>query len=148
MTSNVKCWKWATNKNEGKKQFIYLMCLNNKCVFIFHGNECDSWVYRLINYYKSIKIIFFAFCFQTSGDLNLARRCLRLCLSSDGSHGAALNNLAVISTQLGQFTKAKSYLTAAKAVLSNSDEVEQNIKLISKYAWFTKCSICFIAICL
>lgn len=75
-------------------------------------------------------------CFdlQTSGDLNLARRCLRLCLSSDGSHGAALNNLAVISAQLGQFTKAKSYLAAAKEVLANSDEVEQNISLISKFA--------------
>lgn len=95
-----------------------------------------------------LKWYFFCTFFQTSGDLNLARRCLRLCLSSDGSHGAALNNLAVISTQLGQFNKAKSYLTAAKAVLSNSDEVEQNIKLISKYAWITKCSICFIAVCL
>lgn len=63
----------------------------------------------------------------------MARRCLRLCLSVDGSHGAALNNLAVISAQLGQYTRAKSYLSAAKAVLPNSDEVEQNSKLITKY---------------
>lgn len=79
-------------------------------------------------------MLLFFFHPQTSGDLNLARRCLRLCLSSDPSHGAALNNLAVISTQLGQYTKAKSYLAAAKAVLANSDEVEQNLGLISKYA--------------
>lgn len=79
-------------------------------------------------------VFFFSLHSQTSGDLNLARRCLRLCLSSDPSHGAALNNLAVISTQLGQYIKAKSYLAAAKAVLANSDEVEQNLRLISKYA--------------
>lgn len=63
----------------------------------------------------------------------MTRRCLRLCLSADGAHGAALNNLAVICAQLGQHAKAKSYLVAAKAVLPNSDEVEQNTKLMAKY---------------
>lgn len=80
------------------------------------------------------KIVFFIIHLQTTGDLSLARRCLRLCLSSDGLHGSALNNLAVISAQLGRYEKAKSYLTAAKAVLSTAEEVETNISLISKYA--------------
>lgn len=90
---------------------------------------------RFINFRSSNYICYFFFSFfsKTSGDFNLARRCLRLCLSSDGSHGAALNNLAVISTQLGQHTKAKSYLNAAKAVLPNSEEVELNTKLIAKF---------------
>lgn len=80
---------------------------------------------------------YFSFFLQTSGDFNLTRRCLRLCLSSDGSHGAALCNLAVISAQLGQHAKAKAYLIAAKAVLPDSDEVERNTKLITKYViWF------------
>lgn len=49
-------------------------------------------------------------------------------------HGSALNNLAVISAHIGQYGKAKSYLQAAKAVLANSEEVETNIALVSKYA--------------
>lgn len=78
-------------------------------------------------------LIFLLLLFQTSGDFNLARRCLRLCLSSDGAHGAALNNLAVIAAYFTQFGKANSYLTAAKTVLPNSEEVEHNSKLITKH---------------
>lgn len=70
--------------------------------------------------------------FQTTGDFNLARRCLRLCISSDGSHGAALNNLAILATKVGQHSKAKSYLLAAQNVLPECDEVLQNLKLIEK----------------
>lgn len=69
---------------------------------------------------------------QTTGDFNLARRCLRLCISSDGSHGAALNNLAVLAVRSGQQSKGKAYLSAARSVLPNSEEVVHNIKLIEK----------------
>lgn len=75
------------------------------------------------------------FSFQMSGDLSLARRCLRLCLSSDSSHGSALNNLAVIAAQYGQYHKTKTYLMAAKVVLPTSEEIEANIILVSKFAW-------------
>lgn len=60
----------------------------------------------------------------------MARRALRLCISADGSHGAALNNLAVLATYAGHFEKAKSYLNAAKSVLSESHEINYNIEVI------------------
>lgn len=69
---------------------------------------------------------------QTTGDFNLARRCLRLCISSDGSHGAALNNLAVLAVRSGHQSKGKAYLSAARSVLPNSEEVVHNINLIEK----------------
>lgn len=69
---------------------------------------------------------------QTTGDFNLARRCLRLCISSDGSHGAALNNLAVLAARSGISAKAKSYLLAAKSVLPDSEEVQINCKIIER----------------
>lgn len=69
---------------------------------------------------------------QTSGDFNLAKRCLRLCISSDGSHGAALNNLAILAIKGGQREKAQSYFVAAKNVLGDSDEVKHNLDLFEK----------------
>ena len=70
--------------------------------------------------------------FQTTGDFNLARRCLRLCISTDGSHGAALNNLAILALRVGDQSKAKSYLSAAKSVLPNCEEITHNHNLIEK----------------
>lgn len=67
---------------------------------------------------------------KSNGDLNLARRCLRLCVSIDGSHGAALNNLAVLAVHCGQTERARSYLVAAKSVLPGSEEVGKNNELI------------------
>lgn len=105
-------------------QIVIILVLKFNCVFlIIDLNRMNSHIS-----YQNF------FNFQTSGDLNLAKRSLRLCLSSDASHGSALNNLAAISAQLGQYSKAKTYLTAAKAVFSNSEEVEKNIKLVTKYA--------------
>ncbi|XP_037024472.1 tetratricopeptide repeat protein 8 [Bradysia coprophila] len=73
-----------------------------------------------------------SFVAMTSGDFNLAKRCLRLCISSDGSHGAALNNLAVLAIKSGQRDKAHSYFLAAKNVLADSDEVKHNLNLFDK----------------
>lgn len=67
---------------------------------------------------------------QSNGDLNLARRCLRLCVGIDGAHGAALNNLAVLAARCGQQDRARSYLAAAKSVLPGSEEVTGNIVLM------------------
>lgn len=67
---------------------------------------------------------------QTNGDLNLARRCLRLCVGIDGAHGAALNNLAVLAVRCGQNERARAYLAAAKSVLPSSEEVTCNCELI------------------
>ena len=65
--------------------------------------------------------------FKTTGDFNLAKRCLQLCLTSDGRNGAALNNLAVLSAYSGDVMKAKSYLSAAKEILQESAEVDTNL---------------------
>ncbi|KAJ6649815.1 Tetratricopeptide repeat protein 8 [Pseudolycoriella hygida] len=73
-----------------------------------------------------------SFVALTSGDFNLAKRCLRLCISSDGSHGAALNNLAVLAMKSGHRDKAQSYFAAAKNVLADSDEVKHNQNLFEK----------------
>ncbi|XP_055684507.1 tetratricopeptide repeat protein 8 [Lutzomyia longipalpis] len=71
-----------------------------------------------------------SFAALTSGDFNLARRCLRLCISCDGSHGAALNNLAVLAAKAGQRSKARSYLAAAKSALPDSPEIHHNLEHI------------------
>ncbi|XP_055839092.1 tetratricopeptide repeat protein 8 [Episyrphus balteatus] len=73
-----------------------------------------------------------SFVAVTTGDFNLARRCLRLCLTSDATNGAALNNLAVLSAHSGDLAKAKSYLAAAKEVLGDSLEIESNLKYMEK----------------
>uniref|UniRef100_A0A1A9WUK4 Uncharacterized protein n=1 Tax=Glossina brevipalpis TaxID=37001 RepID=A0A1A9WUK4_9MUSC len=69
----------------------------------------------------------------TTGDFNLAKRCLQLCLTSDAQNGAALNNLAVLTAQMGDILKAKSYLAAAKEVLHNSQEIENNLKYMEEH---------------
>lgn len=66
----------------------------------------------------------------TSGDLKLARRCLRLCISTDGSHGAALNNLAVLTAQKGSRERARAYFLAAQTVMPHSPEICRNNALI------------------
>ncbi|XP_055386462.1 tetratricopeptide repeat protein 8 [Condylostylus longicornis] len=74
-----------------------------------------------------------SFVALTTGDFHLAKRCLRLCLSSDSSNGAALNNLAVLSAQFGEYQKAKSYLMAGKSTLIDCPEIENNLKIMEKY---------------
>ncbi|XP_055642217.1 tetratricopeptide repeat protein 8 isoform X1 [Toxorhynchites rutilus septentrionalis] len=71
-----------------------------------------------------------SFVALTTGDVHLARRCLRLCLATNGSHGAALNNMAVLVARQKQYAKAKSYLMAGKAALPNCDEIKANLELI------------------
>lgn len=66
--------------------------------------------------------------FKTSGDFNLAKRCLQLCLTSDAQNGAALNNLAVLAAQNGDILGAKSYLNAAKDVMPEAEEVLTNLQ--------------------
>lgn len=67
-----------------------------------------------------------------TGDFNLTRRCLRLCISIDGLHGAALNNLGVLSMKTGQQIKGRSYLMAAKSALPDNDEIVHNVNLMEK----------------
>ncbi|KAH8413150.1 hypothetical protein KR009_008294, partial [Drosophila setifemur] len=68
-----------------------------------------------------------SFAAVTSGDFNLARRCLQLSLTSDAQNGAALNNLAVLAAQGGDVLGAKSYLNAAKDVTPEAEEVLSNL---------------------
>lgn len=63
----------------------------------------------------------------------MARRCLRLCVTYDGSHGAALNNLAVLATRTGQYGKVKAYLIAAQTASPDCEEINHNVLLIEKY---------------
>uniref|UniRef100_A0A1I8M8M6 Uncharacterized protein n=1 Tax=Musca domestica TaxID=7370 RepID=A0A1I8M8M6_MUSDO len=69
----------------------------------------------------------------TTGDFNLAKRCLQLCLTSDARNGAALNNLSVLAAYTGDILKAKSYLSAAKDVMPESEEVETNLKYMDEH---------------
>ncbi|KAH8241796.1 hypothetical protein KR026_000970, partial [Drosophila bipectinata] len=69
-----------------------------------------------------------SFVAVTSGDFNLAKRCLQLCLTSDAQNGAALNNLAVLAAQNGDILGAKSYLNAAKDVMPEAEEVLTNLQ--------------------
>ncbi|XP_017115247.1 tetratricopeptide repeat protein 8 isoform X1 [Drosophila elegans] len=71
-----------------------------------------------------------SFVAVTSGDFNLAKRCLQLCLTSDGQNGAALNNLAVLAAQGGDIMGAKSYLNAAKDVMPEGSEVTTNLQFM------------------
>ncbi|KAH8353242.1 hypothetical protein KR084_009783 [Drosophila pseudotakahashii] len=71
-----------------------------------------------------------SFVAVTSGDFNLARRCLQLCLTSDAQNGAALNNLAVLAAQSGDILGAKSYLNAAKDVMPEASEVTTNLQFM------------------
>lgn len=66
------------------------------------------------------------------GDLDFARRCLRICTSLDGSHGAALNNLAVIAAKKENSMKAKVYLTLAKKLLPDCPEIKYNLQVVEK----------------
>ncbi|XP_041450762.1 tetratricopeptide repeat protein 8 [Drosophila obscura] len=68
-----------------------------------------------------------SFVAVTSGDFNLTRRCLQLCLTSDARNGAALNNLAVLAAQGGDIMGAKSYLNAAKDMMPDAEEVTSNL---------------------
>ncbi|XP_017075188.2 tetratricopeptide repeat protein 8 [Drosophila eugracilis] len=81
------------------------------------GQKADIW-YNL------------SFVAVTSGDFNLARRCLQLCLTSDAQNGAALNNLAVLAAQAGDILGAKSYLNAAKDVMPEAAEVTTNLEFM------------------
>ncbi|EDW03416.1 tetratricopeptide repeat protein 8 [Drosophila grimshawi] len=69
-----------------------------------------------------------SFVAVTSGDFNLAKRCLQLCLTADSRDGAALNNLAVLAAHSGDIMGAKSYLNAAKDVLPDAGEVNANLQ--------------------
>ncbi|SPP79705.1 tetratricopeptide repeat protein 8 [Drosophila guanche] len=71
-----------------------------------------------------------SFVAVTSGDFNLARRCLQLCLTSDARNGAALNNLAVLAAQGGDIMGAKSYLNAAKDMMPDAEEVTGNLQFM------------------
>ncbi|EDW28579.1 GL19262 [Drosophila persimilis] len=71
-----------------------------------------------------------SFVAVTSGDFNLARRCLQLCLTSDARNGAALNNLAVLAAQGGDVLAAKSYLNAAKDMMPDAEEVTSNLQFM------------------
>ncbi|XP_034471797.1 tetratricopeptide repeat protein 8 [Drosophila innubila] len=68
-----------------------------------------------------------SFVAVTSGDFNLAKRCLQLCLTSDARDGAALNNLAVLAAHSGDIMGAKSYLNAARDMLPEAGEVVANL---------------------
>ncbi|XP_043063852.1 tetratricopeptide repeat protein 8 isoform X2 [Drosophila ficusphila] len=74
-----------------------------------------------------------SFVAVTSGDFNLARRCLQLCLTSDAQNGAALNNLAVLAAQGGDIMGAKSYLNAAKDVMPEASEVTTNLQFMDAH---------------
>lgn len=54
-------------------------------------------------------------------------------MSYDGSHGAALNNLAVLATRAGQYGKVRSYLVAAQTATPDCEEINHNVLLIEKY---------------
>ncbi|XP_075153273.1 tetratricopeptide repeat protein 8 [Haematobia irritans] len=69
----------------------------------------------------------------TTGDFNLAKRCLQLCLTSDARNGAALNNLSVLAAHTGDILKSKSYLNAAKDVMPDSMEIENNLKYMDEH---------------
>ncbi|CRL00603.1 CLUMA_CG013863, isoform A [Clunio marinus] len=64
------------------------------------------------------------------GDLDFARRCLRICISLDGGHASALNNLGVIAMKKENSTKAKMYFNLSKKLLPENDEIKHNINLI------------------
>lgn len=64
------------------------------------------------------------------GDLDFTRRCLRICISLDGAHGSAINNLGAIAFKKENIAKAKMYLTLAKKLLPDCEEIKQNSKLI------------------
>lgn len=70
--------------------------------------------------------------FQTTGDYNLAKRCLKLCLSSDPTNAAALNNLAILCVQEGDLVKAKAYINQAKTILPDLSEIKSNVALMEK----------------
>lgn len=70
---------------------------------------------------------------KSTGDFHLARRCLQLCLTTDGRSGAALNNLAVLAAHSGDLMRAKSYLRAAKEVFGNSREINGNLKYMQAH---------------
>lgn len=56
-----------------------------------------------------------------------------MCISADGGHGAALNNLAVLCFRSGQGQKAKAYLMAAKSALPKNEEILFNVgKVVSQ----------------
>ncbi|ETN65764.1 tetratricopeptide repeat protein, tpr [Anopheles darlingi] len=74
-----------------------------------------------------------SFVAMTTGDIHLARRCLRLCIAANGSHGSALNNMAVLVARQKQYHKAKSYLVAARTALPASDEIGHNLKFIENF---------------
>ncbi|XP_013104144.2 tetratricopeptide repeat protein 8 [Stomoxys calcitrans] len=69
----------------------------------------------------------------TTGDFNLAKRCLQLCLTSDARNGAALNNLSVLAAYTGDILKSKSYLNAAKDVMPDSQEIKNNLKYMDEH---------------
>lgn len=64
------------------------------------------------------------------GDLDFSRRCLRICISLDGAHGSALNNLGVIAMKKENSTKAKMYFSLAKKLLPDCNEIKHNSQLI------------------
>ncbi|XP_053676345.1 tetratricopeptide repeat protein 8 [Anopheles nili] len=74
-----------------------------------------------------------SFVALTTGDIHLARRCLRLAIAANGSHASALNNMAVLVARQKQYPKAKSYLLAARSAHPGSDEIGHNLALIDHF---------------
>lgn len=70
------------------------------------------------------------FLWKAAGDVDLAMRCLGVCLFCDPSHAAALNNLAVLHRKRGSSGLAKAYLQSAKALRPEMPEASRNLELL------------------
>lgn len=64
------------------------------------------------------------------GDLDFTRRCLRICISLDGAHGSAINNLGAVAIKKENVAKAKMYFTLALKLLPDCEEIKHNSELI------------------
>ncbi|XP_018562782.1 tetratricopeptide repeat protein 8 [Anoplophora glabripennis] len=65
-----------------------------------------------------------------AGDMELAIRCLTLCLSLDSTHASAYNNLAVLHHKTGKINLAKAYLTSAREMEPDLVEPQTNLELL------------------
>lgn len=72
------------------------------------------------------------FSFKGFGDLDIAEHSLQLALSLNNSHGAALNNLAVLQWRKNDVIRAESLLNSSIATEDHLYEPHYNKALLAQ----------------
>jgi len=118
---------------------VVTACFENALRLALDDNAADVWynishvaIVCIYMKYLLIRIVFNIMNFQGFGDLDIAEHSLHLTLSLNSSHGAALNNLAVLQWRKNNVSQAESLLNSAIAAEDHLYEPHYNRALLAQ----------------